>query len=74
MRLDPQTPVANLLLAIPSSALAFHRLGILAQGNENKTLQELCTDGGISVEDFLRAMHEIDWSKESPAIEDADRS
>ncbi len=74
MRLDPQTPVANLLVAIPSSALAFNRLGILAQGNESKTLQELCTDGGISMEEFLRAMQDIDWNKESPAVENPDRS
>ena len=74
MKLDPRTTVASLLVAIPSSALAFNRLGIIAQGNEQKSLQEVCTDGGISMEEFLRIMNEIDWNKESPAAADPNRS
>lgn len=74
MRLDPHTTVANLLAAIPSSALAFDRLGIIAQGNGSKSLQEVCADGGVSMEDFLRVMNEIDWNRESPLVEDPNRS
>ncbi len=74
MRLDPHTTVASLLVAIPSSALAFNRLGISAQGNRSKSLQEVCADSGVSMEDFLRVMNEIDWNKESPLVEDPNRS
>lgn len=72
MRLDPHTTVASLLAAIPSSALAFKRLGIVARGNESRSLQQVCTAGGVSMEEFLRVMNEIDWSRESP-LEDPDR-
>ena len=73
MRLDPQTKVASLLLAIPSAALAFNRLGIVAQGSENKSLEQVCADGGISMAEFMRVMNEIDWNDESPG-EDSSKS
>jgi hypothetical protein len=65
MRLDPRTTVESLLRAIPSSALVFEKLGIKADGNRKKSLQEVCTDGGIVLEEFLRELDEIDWEKES---------
>jgi hypothetical protein len=70
MRLDPQITVEGLLRAIPSSALVFEKLGIKADGNQKKTLQEVCTDRGIGLEQFLRELHEIDWEKESLEGED----
>ncbi len=70
MKLDPDTTVASLLVAIPSSALVFDKFGIAADGNEDRTLQEVCTDTGIGFEEFLQAMDEIDWSEESPISED----
>ena len=69
MRHDPQTKVASLLVAIPSAALAFNRLGLIAQGNENKSLEEVCRAGCISLEEFMRVMNEIDWNNESPREE-----
>lgn len=66
VKLDPQTPVDGLLRAIPSSAIVFERFGISADPSEKRTLQEVCTDQGIRVEEFLGAMDEIDWNGESP--------
>ncbi len=64
MKLDPQTTVGSLLRAIPSSALVFERLGITVGQSEGENLQEVCTRHGISLEEFLRAMDEIDWNEE----------
>ncbi len=66
MKLDADTTLVSLLSAVPSSALALSRLGIATDGNERKTLQQVCADAGIGFEEFLRAMEEIDWNKESP--------
>ena len=74
MRLDPLTTLNSLLLAIPSSALAFERLGVATHGNESKTLQEICADKGISMDEFHREMDGLDWTRESPTIEDSARS
>ncbi len=65
MKLDPHTTVASLLIAIPSSALVFDRLGIVADGNEGKSLVKLCSDYNVSFERFLAGMDEIDWTHES---------
>ena len=68
MKLDPDTTVAELLAAIPSSTLVFSKFEILSDPNENRTLQQICADHGIEFEQFLGAMNEIDWNKEVPAI------
>lgn len=67
MKLEPDVTVANLLAAIPSSALVLRKIGIVSDANENKSLQQICADHGIPFDDFLRAMDEIDWTEESPA-------
>lgn len=64
MRLNPETRLASLLSAIPSSALALKKFGIAADGNEEKTLQQVCADGGVDLEVFLQAMDEIDWDED----------
>ena len=69
MRLDPEISVARLLTAIPSSALAFGKLGIAVQLDETKSLQQVCADRGIAVEEFWRAMDAIDWNQEAPSNE-----
>ena len=74
MRLDPHTTVARLLIAIPSSALAFTRLGIPTGGNESKSLQQVCKDSNIGMERFLATLDDIDWNLESPDLADRDRS
>ncbi len=65
MKLDPDTTVDSLLAAIPSSALAFDKLGIPIAGNKDKTVQEVCAERGMEFREFLRAMDEIDWETES---------
>lgn len=65
MEVDPSTTVATLLAAIPSSTQAFEKLGLRTAGNESKSVQQVCADEGIAVEQFLRAMDEINWNAES---------
>ncbi len=67
MRLDPETLVSNLVLAIPTSVVVFDKFGVSLEGNDDKTLQQVCRDRGIQFDAFLRAMDEIDWSEESQA-------
>jgi iron-sulfur cluster repair protein YtfE (RIC family) len=66
MKLDPETTIGSLLAAIPSSAVALNKLNITIAGNKDKTLQQACTERGMQFEEFLRAMDEIDWEKETP--------
>ena len=65
MQLDPDTTVADLLRAVPSSALAFKTLGITVTGKKNQALRRVCADQGIAFDEFLRAMDEIDWEEEA---------
>lgn len=65
MKLDPQTTVGSLLRAIPSSALVFDKLEIKIEGNEKKTLQEVCAHRGIGLHEFLGQLDQIDWENES---------
>ena len=74
MKLDQDTKIGRLLGAIPSSAVALERLGIVLAGNEDKTLRQLCAETGINFEDFLRAMDEIDWERETPQHHDSNAS
>lgn len=69
MKLDLDVTVARLLAAIPSSALVMKKLGITTDGNEHKTLQQVCADHRITPKEFLEAMDKIDWNKESAARE-----
>lgn len=65
MKLDLDTRIGSLLTAVPSSALAFKKLGITIAGNEDKTLQRICMERGVEFQEFLRAMDEIDWEAET---------
>lgn len=65
MKLDPDTKIGSLLRAVPSSALAFEKLGIATAGNDDKTLQEMCVETGVKFQEFLSAMDEIDWDAET---------
>ncbi len=64
MRLDPQTTVDTLLRAIPSSAYVFEKLGIQATSQEKRSLQQVCADRGIGLEEFLRELDAVDWENE----------
>jgi hypothetical protein len=67
MELDPDTTLGSLLVAIPSSVVILKKIGISTDGNEEKTLKQVCTDRGLEFQQFLQAMDEIDWNNESPA-------
>ncbi len=71
MKLDPQTTIADLLRALPSSALVFEKLGIHPTNKENTSLQQVCADRGIDLAEFLRELDEIDWEKESLGGQDS---
>lgn len=66
MKLDPNTKVASLLAAIPSSTIVFDRFKIGVDSACEMTLQQACTAAEIEFDDFLRAMDEIDWHQEPP--------
>lgn len=65
MKLEPETPLGNLLTAIPSASHALQRFGIPQEGNEGKKLGDLCREHGIAFDEFLRAMDELDWEEEA---------
>ncbi len=65
MKLDPNTTVVALLMGVPSCANVFRSLGITPGDHGNKTLQQVCGEAGITFEDFLRRVDEIDWEQES---------
>jgi hypothetical protein len=72
VKLDPETNVARLLAAIPSSALVLKRLGMVSSSEPNRTLRQACADRGIEFEQFLQAMNAIDWNDEVPATGESD--
>jgi hypothetical protein len=37
---------------------------ITIDGNEEKSLQELCTEYGITFQTFLKGMDELNWNEE----------
>lgn len=66
MKLDPNTKVASLLAAIPSSTIVFDKFKIGLDSAHEMTLQQVCAQAGIEFDDFLRAMDDIDWHEEPP--------
>ena len=64
MKLDPNTKLASLLTAIPSTAAVLETFEITVDGNEEKSLQALCTEHGITFQTFLKRMDELNWNEE----------
>ena len=64
MRLNPNTKLGSLLLAIPSASSVCDGFHIMIPGNESKTLEELCGESGITLTSFLEALDHIDWENE----------
>ena len=64
MKLDPNTTVGRLLVAIPSSSAVFDKFGIHTDGDKQKTLQQVCRECGIRFEEFIRALNDINWDDE----------
>lgn len=64
MKLDPKTKLASLLTAIPSAAAVLKRFDIPISGNEDKMLDELCVEHGITFDLFLKGMNELNWNEE----------
>lgn len=65
MKLKPETPLGDLLTAIPSASHVLQRLGIQVDGNEKKAIGEVCHDHEVAFNDFLRAMDQLDWEEEA---------
>lgn len=65
MKLESETPLGDLLAAIPSASHVLRQLGVRLDGNERKTMGELCREYGIAFDDFLRAMDQLDWEQEA---------
>lgn len=64
MKLNPDTTVARLLGAIPSSASVFERFGIQASSAKEKTLEEVCKEQGVVLEELLETIEALDWANE----------
>lgn len=64
MKLDPKTKLASLLTAIPSAAAVLKKFHIPISGNEDKSLDELCAEHGITFDVFLKGVNELDWNEE----------
>ena len=66
MRLDPTTKLTRLLAAIPSAAAVCDGFYIQFHGNEDKSLERLCAEAGITFANFLQALENLDWDEEYP--------
>jgi hypothetical protein len=64
MMIDPNTTVRRLLGAIPSCTIVFEEFNIQTSGSEEKTLESVCTAHGISVDEFLQAVEDLDWDQD----------
>jgi hypothetical protein len=64
MRLNPNTKLGSLLVAIPSASGVCDGFHIAISGNEGKTLEEVCAETGITLASFLEALDHIDWENE----------
>jgi hypothetical protein len=64
MKLNSNTTVARVLAALPSSAAVFDGFAIRTDHPAETTLETVCTNSGVHVEEFLRALDEIDWNYE----------
>jgi 23S rRNA C2498 (ribose-2'-O)-methylase RlmM len=64
MKLDPNTRLASLLIAIPSTAAVLETFEITIDGNEEKSVQELCREHGITFQTFLKGMDNLNWNEE----------
>lgn len=65
MQLDPKTKLRNLLDAIPSASAVCQHFHIPISGNEQKSLEQLCTESGITLGSFLQVLDSLDWEEES---------
>lgn len=62
MTLDPNTKVTSLLRAIPSAKAVLNQFDIRTNGNEERSLDELCAEHGIAFDTFLRGMNDLNWN------------
>ena len=64
MTIDPKTTVGKLVNALPSTAPVLQAYGISPQEVMDMPLREALADVHASVDEFLRALNDIDWSAE----------
>lgn len=66
MRFNPNTKLNSLLTAVPSAATVCAGFHMTIDGNEDKSLGQLCAERGITFDSFLQALDELDWNEEYP--------
>ena len=64
--IDPSTTVGRLVNALPSTAPVLQSYGVPLQEVMDMPLWKALTDVHADVEEFLRALDDIDWSAEFP--------
>jgi hypothetical protein len=64
VQINPNTTLANLLAAIPSSRGVCHCLRLPLEGNGDKSVEQLCREAGVPFASFLQALDEIDWEED----------
>jgi predicted RNA-binding protein with EMAP domain len=67
MVIDPRTTVGKLVNALPSTVPVLQSYGISPQEVTDTPLWKALTDVHADVEEFLRALDDIDWSAEFPS-------
>lgn len=64
MQLNPNTKLSALLNAIPSAALVCDTFHIQILGNEEKSLERLCSEADITFASFSLALDKLNWDDE----------
>ena len=62
MNLDPNTKVRSLVAALPSSAVVLRSIGIADAEDDERTIQQACSEASVAVEEFLSNLGKIDWN------------
>jgi hypothetical protein len=65
MIIDPRTTVGRLITALPSTAPVLQSYGVSPEKAMDTPLWKALTDVHADVDDFLRALDDIDWNAES---------
>ncbi len=66
MTIDPKTKIGQLTVALPSTVPLLQAYGISPQQAAEQLLGEVLTRAHVNMEEFLRALDEIDWNAELP--------
>jgi hypothetical protein len=64
MTIDPRTTIGKLITALPSTAPVLESYGVSPRQAMDKPLWKALTDAHADVDEFLRALDDIDWNAE----------